>query len=94
VIAFDNNPRAEGSTRCDEFLPVDVRNPPTRLRIGVDKSVAALVGLMTPMRTGRSILQAVILGDGSRRDPPRRSARSRASAGDSPLDIGGAPFTL
>jgi biotin carboxylase len=27
VIAFDNNPRAEGSTRCNEFVSVDLRNP-------------------------------------------------------------------
>ena len=27
VIAFDNNPRAEGSTRCDEFAQVDLRDP-------------------------------------------------------------------
>jgi biotin carboxylase len=27
VVAFDNNPRAEGSTRCDEFAQVDLRNP-------------------------------------------------------------------
>lgn len=26
VIAFDNNPRAEGSTRCDDFAAVDLRN--------------------------------------------------------------------
>jgi len=27
VVAFDNNPRAEGSTRCAEFVSVDLRNP-------------------------------------------------------------------
>ncbi|MBZ5557631.1 MAG: ATP-grasp domain-containing protein [Acidobacteriia bacterium] len=27
VTAFDNNPRAEGGTRCHEFAPVDLRNP-------------------------------------------------------------------